>query len=497
MMKKRIVALLLAGLMTTAALASCRVQTNNNNNPGGTEPNQGTSQTTPKPDDPSTPATPTWTDADKTVYTVSDVKLRKEASDTSEALATIAKATAVHCTKQSSTWYCVEYGDKQGYIRKTTVTDENISGSDMVEVAGGSKTMYVGTDGLQKRLYPSSNNNISTVLGSHKLNDVVTVTHTNDNWSRIQAEDGSVYYLANRYLSNSVVIDPNDDSVYEDLFSDVAGTPMMYVSGVDSVHFRKAPNTNSTDVLTLRKGDSVKVLKTGVVDGKNWTYALVEVPPKKEGDGITYEYGYISSNCLAYTNGEMSIEDLLAIYTTFTQTEATMYVLQEKTITIRSAPIFPDEGEDNTLSHPQSGTTPETVKMIKVLATGEVDGTQWFIVEYTKKDGENDVTIRGFVGGKAIDLLTSDPSGKSTVTLKDLLLKYPDQFEILETPNTITLKGLSNCYGTPAVATTPLKQLAANTTVTVVAVGKGTPSTWSVIQDSEGAYYFIQSSLLN
>ena len=46
MMKKRIVALLLAGLMATAALTSCRVQTNDNDNPGGTEPNQNNNQTT-------------------------------------------------------------------------------------------------------------------------------------------------------------------------------------------------------------------------------------------------------------------------------------------------------------------------------------------------------------------------------------------------------------------------------------------------------------------
>ena len=126
-MKRRIVALLLAGLMTTAALASCRAQTNNNNNPGGTEPNQGTSQTTPKPEDPYTPPTVTWSDVDKTVYTVNDVKLRQDASDTSTALATIAKATAVHCTKQSSAWYYVEYDGKQGYIRKTSVTETNIT----------------------------------------------------------------------------------------------------------------------------------------------------------------------------------------------------------------------------------------------------------------------------------------------------------------------------------------------------------------------------------
>ena len=93
MMKKRIVALLLAGLMTTAALTSCRVQ-GNNDNPEGTEPNQSNNQTTTtKPEDTYNPPVDTWQDVDKYVYTVSDTKLYQEANATSTALDNIAKIT--------------------------------------------------------------------------------------------------------------------------------------------------------------------------------------------------------------------------------------------------------------------------------------------------------------------------------------------------------------------------------------------------------------------
>ena len=135
--------------------------------------------------------------------------------------------------------------------------------------------------------------------------------------------------------------------------------------------------------------------------------------------------------------------------------------------------------------------------MIKVLATGEVDGVQWFIVEFTKKENGSDVVVRGFVGGKALDVLTSDPSGKATVTLNDLLLKYPDQFEVLETPVTVSTNSKANCYGTPEVVKDYLKQLDAGASVTLVAKQTGNFPTWAVIQDGEGAYYFIQISLLN
>ena len=93
--------------------------------------------------------------------------------------------------------------------------------------------------------------------------------------------------------------------------------------------------------------------------------------------------------------------------------------------------------------------------------------------------------------------LTSDPNGKETVTLEDLMLKYPGQFEKLETPVAVTTNGIANCYGTPAIANEPLKQLAANTSVTLVAKEKGSYPTWAVVQDAEGGLYFVNYSLLN
>ena len=497
MMKKRIIALLLAGLMTTATLASCVVQ--HTNDPSKTEPNQTlpNNQTTTDPGPVVTPVV--WQDVEKTVYTVSDTKLRAEASGTSTALASIPKETALNCTKQSSLWYYVKYGELEGYVSKSSVTEVNILGTDFVSVEGDSKIMYANAKTINVRTYPSDAD-FSTVVGSYSLNQEVTVVASNGTWYKIKQVKDNVekfYYVHGSCLSEIKLVDFNDDTPYKDLFTAAEGTPVMYVSGVESVYFRKAPNTSSDGILTLKKGDTVTVLKTGTVDGKNWSYAVVEIPPKKEGDGITYEYGYISSDCLSFNNGEMTLENLLAIYTTFTQTDATMYVQQEKTITIRSTPTFPEGDQDNSLSHPQSGNTAESIKMIKVLATGEVDGVQWFIVEYTKKENGNDVVIRGFVGGKALDVLTSDPSGKATVTLNDLLLKYPDQFEVLATSQAVTTKSKANCYGTPEVVKDPLKTLDAGASVTLVAKQTGDFPTWAVIQDGEGAYSFIQISLLN
>ena len=498
MMKKRIVALLLAGLMSATALASCTAH-QNGNNPNGTEPNQNPpTQTTPDPGTIVNPPSITWQDVDKSVFTIKEVKLRKEANDTSTALVSIPKETELHCTKQSTSWYYVEYDGQQGYIFKASVTEANILGTDFVEVDGGSKVMYVKTTTLNVRLYPSDNDNFSTKVGSFKLNDEVIVLATNGTWARVQYSEGKTYYVSYAYLSETQVEDPDDVTKYEGLFTDVEGTPTMYVDNVSQVKFRKAPNASSSELLALSKGDAVTVLKAGVVDGKEWKYAVVEIAPKKPGDGITYVHGYISSDCLSYTNGEMTLDNLLTIYPMFVKTEVTtMYIVQEAAITIRSNPVFPEEGEDNSLSNPQSGKTPETIKSLKVLANGEIDGTNWLLVEYTKKEGETEKVIRGFIGGKALGYLTSDPNGKETVTLEDLMLKYPGQFEKLETPVAVTTNGIANCYGTPAIANEPLKQLAANTSVTLVAKEKGSYPTWAVVQDAEGGLYFVNYSLLN
>ncbi len=506
MTKKRIVALLLAGLMTTAAMTSCRVQ-NNHNNPGGTEPeNPTTNQTTPN--DPGTIITPpivTWQDVDKFVYTFSeDVKLREEALNTGKALATIPKETELHCTKQNTSWYYVEYEKDgevlQGYVSKPSVTEINILGTDFVDYEGGAKTMYVKTETLNVRLYPSDNDTFSTKVGSYKLNDEVTALATNGTWVRVQYSEDKIYYVSKSYLADAPVEDPNDLSKYEGLFTDVNGEEgvTMYVDYVSQVKFRKAPNTSSDELLALAKGDIVTVLKTGIVDGKEWKYAVVEIAPTKPGDGITRKHGYISADCLSYNNGEMTLSQLLKRYPMFQEGEATtMYVLLDATITIRSTPEIPEKlGEDNSLSHPQS--VEGSIKAITILATGEIDGTRWYIVNYTKMEGTTEKTLIGFIANGAMTYLTSDPNGKETVTLEDLMLKYPGQYEQLETPTTITTKSLANCYGTPATTNEPLKQLAEGAEVTLVAKEKGgAHATWAVVQDSEGVLYFVQISLLN
>ncbi len=498
-MKKRIVALLLAGLITTS-LASCVVQ-GNNNQQNGTTPDQ---QTTTDPNHNVQPPEQVWNDADKSVFTLSDVKLRQEANTLGTALVTIPKETELHCTKASLSWYYVEYGEYKGYVSKTQVTEVDILGKYFTEVEGGEQVMYANAN-INIRLYPSEAE-FSTKVGGYSLNDEVTVVASNGTWYKIKyVKDGveKNYYVHASCLAEGKVTDPNDDKPYADLFTEVPGTPTKYVSveGGGKVNFRVAPSTdkNTTIIMSLSDGCPVIVLKTGIVNEAAWSYVAVLVTSDKEGVPDEYKYGYISSDFLSETSGEMSVDELLALYPTLTKIEGgkTYYVLKEATITIRRTPKFPADGEEsNSLSNPQSGKTPETVKAIKVLATGEIDGTNWFFVEYVKKDGENETLIRGFVGGKALEYLTTDANGNPTVTLEDLIIKYP-QFSKLETPTNITTKSVANCYGTPDASGEVLGQLEADMQVKLVAKEEGALTTWYVIETEDGKLFFVGKQFFN
>ena len=498
MMKKRIVALLLAGLMSATALASCTAR--GNNQTGGTEPNQNppTNQTTPNPNTNINPPAPTWNDVNKYVYTYKDVKLFEEANNNSADLGSIPKDQEVHCTKQSTSWLYVEYDGKQGYVSKTSVIDIGLKFEPINE--SGSKIMYANAKTVNVRPFPIVNDTYSDEIGSYALNEEVTVVASNGTWYKISYKDGFAY-IKGDCLDEQEVTDPNDDSAYRELFEAVADKPVMYVKD-DVVNFRTTPVVPSKEpskniITPLAKGHKVTVKAKGVVDGKEWAFVLVEILPTNEGDGIQKKEGYIRFDYLSLFADETTLESLLEIYKpafTKCETPEDMYVVVGDTINIRSTPTFP--GKDDPSNYVTTlGSSENSIDHLKVLAKGTVEDTLWYIVEYTEKVGETEKTFRGFVGGLALKSLTTDPEGKPTVTLEGLLSKYPDQYNILPTPVTVTTNGVTNCYGTPELNETEPKKLADGTEVLLVAEQKGDAAYLAVIKTDTG-YYFVYLSKL-
>ena len=490
MMKKRMIALLLAGLMTTAALTSCRVQ-GNFDNPGGTEPNQSNNQTTTtKPEDTYNPPSTTFDETDELVYAVSEIQLRKEATNSSTSLATIPVETELHCTKKSSSWYFVEYNGQEGYVSKTGVTKNKFEPIN----EAGSKVMYANAKTINVRLYPNAN---ASIEGSYNRNDEVTVIAGNGDWYKIQYSEDKVYYVSADCLSDTKWVDPNDDSAYRDMFAPVTDKPVMYTT--DKVNLRATPVTGTTEniITTLAKGREVTVTAKATLDnGSVWARVIVEILPENEGDGIEKKEGYVSFDYLSIYADETTLDSLLSIYESFTKREpaTTMYIVVDSTIFIRSTPNFPGKNDpDNYVE--TLGSTEESIRQLTVLADGTVDDVLWYIVEYTVKEGETEKTYRGFVGGKALQQLTTDPEGKPVLTLETFLSAYSGKYDVLETPVTVTTKS-ANYYGTPDSSTTKVDTLAAGTEVLLVALEKGDAATWAVIKYNNG-YYFVHISNLN
>ena len=88
-------------------------------------------------------------------------------------------------------------------------------------------------------------------------------------------------------------------------------------------------------------------------------------------------------------------------------------------------------------------------------------------------------------------LANHESSGKLTVTLEELLIKYPE-FTACATETKITTTAKANCYSIPNVSAEIVKELAAGTEVTLVAEETGSRhNIWYVVKDSTGALYFV------
>ncbi|MBQ7336515.1 MAG: SH3 domain-containing protein [Clostridia bacterium] len=483
-MKKRILALLLAGLLTMSA-ASCVASGSQNDTDDGTENNQ----TTTTSDDETTTKNPTleWTESDKTVYTTSSVKLRSAASTTGAEVTTIPKASELHCKRVSATWSEVEYNGQTGYVSNAYITDSDILGKTLTPVPGGSKTMYVTlkNQNLTIRLYASAEE-FSDKIGYFSFGDEVKVVATGENWCRIEYtdKDGKVnnYYVNAAYLSDTKPTDPDDLTQYEHLFQPCT-TADMYVMG--PVWMRVAPSMNASQLVVLTKGTKVTVTKKGTTTDKiTWYYGTAVLPPEKDGDPSRVFQGYVSASYLGDTveAGKATLDDIIALYPpeTFTKVNKTMYVTTESGgLWVRSTPDL--DVEENKVGS-------LTVKAeVKVVATGNYNDNNWCIIEYTPLDGESGYY---FVGAAK---LTSDPNGEIVLTLDELLLKYSN---FSAKGFTVVAKGTVNCYTSPATTATPATTLTAGTEVTVVAEETGSVvNLWYIVKTADGKLYFVAKDL--
>lgn len=470
-MKKRILALLLAGIMT-ASFASCISSSKDNEKtgPGGTEQRQTKAPTTASTQqkDP----TIQWKDEDDYVFTAdATVKLRVSV-DTVAGAVDVTGATKLHRIKSSTAWSMVEYNGAQYYVPNQSITTDDLTGESFTTCTP--TTMYVNS-AVSLRKYASSTAPISVVIDSLAVNTEVIVVAKGESWNKVKItnEDNTVsyYFVFAKYLSAEKVKD------YAEYFTPCNETK-MYVT-VDSVYLRTRPVTNDdTSIADYRvKGNEVIVVGTGTGDYTAWSRIKV-ADAVKDGDPQTYSYYYISNSCISATqNGSpvtITLDEFLSPYPAFTKCEATyMYVLKDANIKTRKTPVF--EGDKNI------GTYLTSLTKVKVVASGIVDTYLCYVLEL----GEGDFH---FV---TTTYLTPNADGTATAPTLDELLKKYKNFESV-TAASVYATGVVNCYVTPEAADKVPLALKKGDNVTLVAKGKaGTAEEiWCIVKTEDGTFYF-------
>lgn len=493
-MKKRILALLFAGLLT-ASLASC-VSSGNQNDPDDTEPPQNNyGQTTEKGDDTSDPGSSDleWTSVDDSIYTYKQCSLRAEPSTKGDVLQTLDKEVKLSRTKVSKNWSYVQTSDgTRGYVSNSYVTTTDILGNDFSTIT--ERTMYA-TAGVKVRLYPCTDD-FSKQIGTYSKDDAVTVVATNGKWYKVKyktKENGTIlyYYVSASYLSDEKGGTSVDVDQYEGKFTELE-TPLIRYTTADQLNIRTAPVVDKTTLLyTLEhSGVQVTVLKTGTVDDSNWSYVKVTVEPEKEGDPAQTLYGYVNSKYLTekVSVENMTLEQILNTYPQFTQISKTLYVVKEQQLVVRSTPVYidlKDEDKDNNYVD-----TLKSLTKIEVVGKGANDGLNWYIIKTTEKDA----TRYRFISASA-SFTTPNENGEWQLTLDNLLDTYQN-YTLLDTPRTITATAKANGYYKPETNNTVPYTLKVGESAKLVAKETGSNPTWYVIQVGD-TLYFVPAASFN
>lgn len=467
-MKKRILALLLAGLLTTS-LISCITTKPRPNDPGlgeGTETNQtinGTDETDPI-------TTITWITVDQNMYVTAASTTLTKVDDNTTTIK-VNQLTELHCIKASSDAkrYIVEKDGVQYYAMADKLTGEDLLGKTFT--ACTPKTMYAKST-VNVRKYASDNSSYSSVIKTLSVNDTVTVVAQGASWSKILYGENTYYFVYSDYLSDSKVADPNNED-YSSYFTDCNPTYKMYVN-TTSLNVRKNSNFDADVIANLAMNAEVTVLAEGTIDDTKW-YKILVPDDIKEGQTQTYSVGYASARFFSESKG--TLDDMLAQYPTFQKKAEpiTLYVSSDA-LFVRSTPSFP-EAKDNIVA------TLQKKNAVKVVATGVAEENNWAMIEL---DGKY-----CFVG---YSMLTTNENGDPMpLTFEELLAKY--SFTAC-TEKTVYAKGTVQCNTTPSNQATASKTLQSGDAVRILATGTVSYAEWYLFQiEGDSAYYFAGASL--
>lgn len=488
-MKKRIFALLLAGLLTTS-MVSCFQGTSDD--PKDTTPQQTLPNTNGGVEPDTDPIAITFRDVDETVYTIEEnVKLLTEMDSVAGAVIIKTKVTEMRRVKYHDTWSVVEYLGQQYYVKTDDLTNADLTGKNFTACAD--KTMYVTTDGLNIRKYASAK---LESLGTLSANETVTVVATGDGWSKVKyTKDGEVItgFVKSEYLSETEYVDPNkiDFSSY---FTPCDPHKTMYVTA-DTLTIRGNAHAESTEKGTLEKDETVTVVALATIDESTWAKIRIVVPADKDGDPDSVYLYYVNAKYLSEVKGGESttlegvIEQWSSVGFEALEEAITLYICTDS-CWIRNTPEVISQyivENNKEVANPKFNGVGNRVKKdaLNVVALSE----DWAIFTITDKEtGESGYY---FVHRS---VLTTNPSGEpAPLSLEELLATNPGFTACESQGKKLYTKQSVNCYVSAQTSDTPAVILASGTEVTLAATSE--LGNWYIIKTADGVYYFVGSQL--
>ena len=241
------------------------------------------------------------------IITEETVRLRKEASTSSNTISLLAKDAKVEVLDKSGDWYEVKYGENTGFVHKdyvkvqsevpiTTTNTEN----EVSNIEGNNTTIEseYKTVSQEQSLYivPLIN---SSVIYKIAPNTNLSMIEEVNGWSYITSDKASGWIRTNKLVNvnidaeNQEEVDPEEDTLDIDEVQEVqevTETKTGYIK-VDGANLRKTASTTADILTVLYKNTEVTVVSSE----NGWS--------KVKAEGLE---GYVSSELISDTKVEIT-----------------------------------------------------------------------------------------------------------------------------------------------------------------------------------------------
>ena len=473
---KRTITLAILAAVLSANLVACVAEKDPGNDPSQTYTDEHGNRVTQALDPSSDPAKSEYTNVSRTVY------LKKKSTlkpiDSKGKSITLEAPAKLECFAQSTEWYKVKYEGVEYYISRGRTTDDDIEEKTFVSC---NEEMTVCVDSVSIRKYASAEKEFSTALTYAKKGDKVEVIakSTEKKWYKVKYTDGS------KSVTGFVTFSSLSED-YSKKFTNLPSEKKVYVISENMANLRlePIPSENGQGGGTIVGGNGVPrgteltAVAEGNVNGVSW----YKVYYKKDAGSASIEC-YVAKSEVSEVrpDGGYTMDELIDKYhyTRFSA-EITAYPYQSS-INVRETPSGSGKLVE-TVSVPSSMTLYAYGKSLS-------GGATWCLVK----------TANGKIGFAWYDSLTLDSTGKTMSSIPLSLEHLLSVYNFTRVSMTKTAKVELKLWSEPSGDENKVvKKVAKDTSVTIVAEGKGTNGRDGYyIVEVDGINYFALQSAFN